>query len=117
MEFPPPGWHIDPDDPNQLRFWGGDYWTNYYHPLIQERREDVEPKSIIPPLVPLEDMSQSENILGGEDKKSRWVRERIIETFGEMDPGGFLYRTKLWIAISTAITLAGLGLLLILHPF
>jgi hypothetical protein len=29
----PPGWHTDPDDSSQLRYWDGIQWTEHRHPV------------------------------------------------------------------------------------
>ena len=29
---PPAGWHSDPNDPQQLRYWDGDKWTEHRSP-------------------------------------------------------------------------------------
>lgn len=31
-QSPPPGWHVDPRDPQQKRFWSGSAWTDHVAP-------------------------------------------------------------------------------------
>ena len=33
---PPPGWHPDPSNPQQLRWWDGKQWTNNTHPKLNQ---------------------------------------------------------------------------------
>ena len=30
--LPPPGWHVDPQDPSQWRYWDGQQWTEHRAP-------------------------------------------------------------------------------------
>ena len=34
-ELPPAGWHPDPDDPSQQRYWDGSSWTEHRAPAAQ----------------------------------------------------------------------------------
>ena len=36
MSGPPAGWHPDPDDPNQWRYWDGERWTDQRAPRFQQ---------------------------------------------------------------------------------
>lgn len=44
---PPPGWHPDPSNPNQLRWWDGTQWTHNTHPIAggQGAAQSAQPAS------------------------------------------------------------------------
>lgn len=53
MSTPPAGWHPDPHDPNQLRWWDGTQWTSATHPRQQPApAPEPGPEPTKPPVTP-----------------------------------------------------------------
>lgn len=38
------GWHMDPGDPNQLRYWDGSQWTEHRHPRVPPQAPPAKPQ-------------------------------------------------------------------------
>ncbi|MGW0016951.1 DUF2510 domain-containing protein [Rhodococcus sp. NPDC003382] len=62
---PPPGWHPDPADATQLRFWDGQQWTGVTRPL-PENPLPSNPVAVTPHVAPLAGDPQAPK------KKPKW---------------------------------------------
>lgn len=53
----PPGWHTDPQNPSQLRYWDGQSWTEHTAPV------DAPPPPVAPKTAPGEDEETDEETI------------------------------------------------------
>lgn len=63
MSTPPPAWHPDPSDPNQLRWWDGSQWTSHTQPLTPNLEQPT------PATPPQQTLSGQATIVSGDDSR------------------------------------------------
>lgn len=48
MSTTPAGWYEDSQDPDRLRYWDGDRWTDHYSERLPHRERTAEPITFDP---------------------------------------------------------------------
>ncbi|WP_350339812.1 DUF732 domain-containing protein [Phycicoccus sonneratiae] len=62
---PPAGWHADPSEPRQWRFWDGALWTEHTHPISSDQ-----------PILPQADLAQNPTAEGTSGQSQHRARSR-----------------------------------------
>jgi len=123
---PPPGWHPDPADPSQLRWWDGSAWTNDTHPLPQ----DSKPQSDNHGLAKEKQLSSASDSTGNLDedkadkqgvnrrKKSDYNASRFVKEQGRKATtlGSAIIGVIVLLATSVVVGLYGVAIFIFALP-
>ena len=83
MTLPPAGWHPNPDNENELRYWDGSQWTEHTSPVesgntASPKREELKVPETVVPTISIEDQISS-IVSSPQPESSMFSRKDTIE--------------------------------------